>query len=366
MKKTITIIAIFALAGVGLWLSRPAPERGGPPPGFDRAVLVKAETVATGTLANTVEALGTATAKESLTITASLTDTVSRVNFDDGDYVEAGEVLVELTDDEESAQLAEARANLGEAQRRLQRLEELDKQGIAIPSDVDEARSQVQAAQARLDAIVARLRDRLIRAPFEGLLGFRQISPGTLIMPGDAITTLDDISQIKLDFTVPETYLSLITPGSRVFARSSAWRDTRFEGVVASVGSRVDPATRSVTVRAIIDNHERLLRPGMLLSVEVLAEQKSALTVPERAVLQIGDQAFVFTIDDEQRATRREVSLGLRQGGLVEITDGLEDGERVVTDGVVKLRDGIAVRVAESEPSKTARARPGRPDTAQE
>jgi len=366
VKKTIIIIAVFALAGAGLWLSRPASERGGPPPGFDRAVLVKVETATMGKLTSTVEALGTATAKESVTLTASLTDTVSRVNFEDGDYVEAGDVLIELTDDEESAQLAEARANLGDAQRRLQRLEELDNQGIAIPSDVDEARSQVQAAQARLDAILARLRDRLIRAPFAGLLGFRQISPGTLIMPGNAITTLDDISQIKLDFTIPETYLSLISPGRRVLAHSSAWRDKRFEGVVASVGSRVDPATRSVTVRAVVDNAERLLRPGMLLSVEVVAEEKSALTVPERAVLQVGDQAFVFIVDAEQKAARREVDLGIRQAGLVEITNGLADGERVVTDGVVKLRDGIAVRVAENEPAKTARARSGRPVQAQE
>lgn len=359
MKRTIAIIIILALAGGTWWFTRPGPQQGGPPPGFDRTVLVEVAAVDESVLTHTVEALGTATANESVTLTASLTDTVRRVNFDDGDYVEADAVLVELTDDEEEALLAEARANLNEARRRLQRLEDLDKRGIAVPSDVDEARSQEQAALARLNAIVARLRDRLIRAPFTGLLGFRQVSPGTLVMPGDAITTIDDISRIKLDFTVAEKYLSLISAGHRIYAHSSAWRNHRFEGVVTAVGSRVDAATRSVVVRAVIENDERLLRPGMLLAVKVVAEERSALTVPERAIIQVGDRAYVYLVDAEQKAQRREVRLGLRQTGAVEIAEGLNAEDRVITDGIVKLREGIAVRVAGSEPPKTARVKPG-------
>ena len=255
MKKILGLVIVALLAAGGYWYMNQddVAGAGGGRPGGWGPVLVVTEPVARQNIFTRIEALGTARANESVTLTASLTDTVRRVNFDDGDYVDAGTVLVELTNEEESAQLAEAQANLDEARRQLRRMEDLDERGIAATSDVDNARSMSEGAAARLNTVVARLEDRLIRAPFSGLLGFREVSQGTLLTPGDPITTIDDVSIIKLDFTVPETVLGLIKPGGKIYAGSASWPDRQFEGAVRAVGSRVDPVTRAAgctTMRA--------------------------------------------------------------------------------------------------------------------
>ncbi len=360
MKKTIGIVVTIALLGGVFWYFNQGAERPGRPgrPGGFGPVLVVAEPVTRQPLIKSVEAIGTARAIESVTLTASIADKVRRVNFEDGDYVESGTVLVEQTNQEEEAQLAEARANLREARRQLTRLEDLDQRGIVATSEVDQARSLAEAAEARLNTIVARLDDRLIRAPFNGLLGFREVSPGTLVKPGDAISTIDDISTINLDFTVPETVLGLMQPGRKIYARSAAWADRTFEGQVRAVGSRVDPVTRAVVVRAAIDNEDRALRPGMLLTVKVVTEEREALLVPERSIVQLGNDTYVYVVGPEQRAQQQTVVLGHRQAGTVEITAGLQEGDQIITEGVIKMRNGVQVRFAGDE-SETRVARPG-------
>ena len=192
-------------------------------------------------------------------------------------------------------------------------------------------------------------REPLIRAPFSGLLGFRQVSTGTLITPGSTITTLDDISEIKLDFTFPETALGMLAVGGTIYARSAAWGDREFAGTIATVGSRVDPVTRAATVRAIIPNEDGLLRPGMLLTVRVLGREREALVVAEKAIVQTGIDSFVFLIDGESRARRTLVTLGLRQFGTVEVVAGLREGDVVITEGIIKIRDGSPVQVASTD-----------------
>jgi membrane fusion protein (multidrug efflux system) len=364
VKKIILIsVAVGALIALYFFIGQERMGQQGKPgggrPPFGGPVQVIAEPVSRQLLVKVTEALGTARANESVTLTASLNETVRRINFEDGDFVEAGDVLVELSDEEEEAQFAEARANLDEARRQLARLEDLDKQGIAATSDVDGARSQAEAAQARLNTVLARLADRLIRAPFSGVLGFREVSPGTLLMSGDPITTLDDVSQIKLDFTVPETILNQMKPGSKILARSASWGDREFTGVVRAVGSRVDPVTRAVLVRALIPNDDRALRPGMLLTVRVVTEEKQAFMLPERVVVQVGKQAFVYVVDSKNVAHKLAVQLGTRQAGNVEIVSGISEGDRIVTQGVIKLRDGVPVMFADEATAVAKKERPG-------
>jgi membrane fusion protein (multidrug efflux system) len=301
-------------------------------------------------LYDTVDALGTAQANESVTLTAKVTDTVRSVEFEDGDYVEAGTVLVQLTNQEEQALLAEARANLDDAESQLRRVENLAEQQLTSESELDIARSRAAASEARLDTIVARLSDRLILAPFAGVLGFRQVSPGTLLAPNTPITTLDDISIIKLDFTVPETFLGAMQPGARVLAQSVSYEDREFEGVVRTIGSRVDPVTRAVQIRAHVSNDDRALRPGMLLTVRVVMAERPALVVSENAVYQIQDRAYVYRVGPDMVAREQEIEIGERRFGLVEIRGGLEEGDHIVVEGIVKLRDGVRVRVAGDEP----------------
>lgn len=369
MRYFLTIVATALLAGGGVYYwqtqqtggSAPAAGAppgarggfgggGGPPGGFggrtQSVPLVGVMPVGYDQLYDTVEAIGTAVANESLTVTAKVTDTVSAVDFEDGDYVEAGAVLVQLTNREEEALLAEARANLDDAESQLARLENLAEQNLVSESDLDVARSRADASRARLNTVLARLSDRLILAPFAGVLGFRQVSPGTLLQPNTPITTLDDISTIKLDFTVPETFLGSMTPGSRVLARAASYPSREFEGVVRTVGSRVDPVTRAIQVRAHIPNEDRLLRPGMLLTVRVVTAERTALVVPENAVYQIQDRAYVYVVDGELVANERQIETGERRFGIVEVLDGLEEGELVVTEGIIKLRNGTRVRLA--------------------
>ena len=294
-------------------------------------------------LVTTIEALGTSRANESVTITAKLTDTISHVRFEDGQLVESGDVLVELTNGEQTALLAEAKANVEDARLQWQRLADLLQQRSVPVSQVDEAKARLTAAQARYDSILARLADRLIRAPFSGLLGFRQVSEGTLVTPVTPITTLDDIATIKLDFTVPETLLASLRPGLVVAASAAAWPGRVFRGEVRTIGSRVDPVTRAITARALVANDDLLLRPGMLLTVQIETNPRQALTLPDTALIQDGETSFVFVMANEQ-VQRREIRTGQRINNLVEILEGLAVGDSVVVEGQIKLRDGMPVR----------------------
>lgn len=328
--------------------SAPADGRGSF--GGRPATLVVAEPAKLRPLNDVVEAVGTTLANESLTITAKVTDAIRQVRFDDGNFVAKGDILVELTNEEQTAQLAEAEANVLDARTQYERLKNLLDQSSVPVSDVDEAQARLAAMTARHQAILARLDDRLIRAPFAGLLGFRQVSAGTLMTPGTPITTLDDISVIKLDFSIPEIHLGVVQPGLQLTAQSAAFPSRSFPAEVATVGSRVNPTTRAVPVRALIDNAELLLRPGMLMAVVLTTSSREALAVPETALLQRGGQTFVYTLGEEQRATITSIDMGARQAGWIEVLSGLAACQQVITEGVLKVRNGAPVRLAEPGP----------------
>lgn len=299
-------------------------------------------------LAERIEALGTLKANESVTLTAHATETVAAIHFDDGQRVRAGELLVELTHDEEDALLEEARVRAGEAQRQYERVRSLVEQRSASESLLDERKRDLDTTRALLVALEARLADRLIKAPFKGVVGLRQISPGALVQPGEPITTLDDDSLMKLDFAVPSVHLSALAPGLKIEARSRAQGERIFTGTVRGVDSRVDPVTRTVQVRALIPNPDGRLKPGLLMQVDVLIDPREGLVVPEAALLQQGTDHFVMALSEGQEpltATRRPVEIGTRQPGWVEIRAGLAAGERVIVDGQDKVRPGQPLKI---------------------
>ena len=316
-----------------------------------------ATTVVTAKLApvewrDMIEALGTARANESVTLTAKVSETVRKVGFDSGDVVRAGDVIVDLSSGAQLAGLEEARAAYREAERQLARSQELAQTKIISESQLDTQRASRDAAKARMDVVRAQLSDRVITAPFDGILGLRRVSPGSLVTPGTAIATLDDISVIKLDFSVPERYLAVLSKGQDIAAHSETYPDREFAGKVASVDSRVDPVTRSVAVRAEMPNLERLLRPGMLLSVRLYQSPRETIVVPEIAVIQVGTDAFVYRVAQDQTAERVKVGLGARRRGEVEITEGLKSGDTIVSEGAVKLREGARVIAAPAAAGK--------------
>lgn len=289
-------------------------------------------------------ALGTAKARESVDITASVTQTVASVDFDSGQYVKRGQGLVTLTQGEQSAGVAEAQASLRDAEQLYERNRRLADQQLIARSELETQRTALEAARARVAVQRATVADRVIRAPFDGVLGLRLVSAGTLVTPATPITTLDDVSLIKLDFTFPESALSQLAAGQRINARSDAWPDQMFAGTVTTIDSRIDPVTRAVMVRAEIPNPDGKLRPGMLLEVGVERASRDTLAIPELALQQSGANASVFRVEAGNKVKQVPVKIGARRRGEVEILSGLKAGDRIVVDGTVKLRDGSTIQ----------------------
>ncbi len=346
LAATGVIFAIMAIAVTVRALSSEGEAAGG---WGGEQTLVSAYTVQSQTFADVVEALGTAGANESVNVTAKVSDVIVRLDFDSGARVEQGDILVELVDTEEAAGLSEARATLRETQRDISRIQDLTDRGVASRTRLDEAQAAYDRARARVEAIEARMADRIIRAPFSGVIGLRNVSVGELVGPGDVIAQLDDTSIIKLDFTVPERFLSVIEPGQTVRARSAAFPDQVFAGEVSQVDSRIDPTTRTVTVRALIDNEAGQLRPGMLMTVELRRDERNSPAIPGSSIVRFGEQTFVYVVeerDGQTLAVRRDIELGLRIAGMVEVRTGLQPGEQIVAEGVHRVREGGALRVA--------------------
>ena len=333
------------LALVGLQPSAgQAPGRGGP--GGPVGVVV--QPVRTGLVVDKVESVGTVRAREAVTITGKIVGIVTRIRFTEGQKVQAGETLVELDSGAVSAELDQARAILDDARNQLLRARGLQPGQTIAAQRLDTLEALARQGEGRVRQAEAKLEELRVTAPFSGRVGLRQVSLGALIQPGTAITTLDDVSRVRVEFSVPEVYLARVQVGRQVAARSTAYGDRRFNGLVAIIDTRIDPATRSVRVISEFDNADEALRPGLFLNVEmVLEERPTALLIPEEAIDPVGDRAFVYVIR-EGRAKRQEVKLGLRLPGEVEIREGVAAGEQVVVRGIQRLRPDSPVRILET------------------
>jgi membrane fusion protein, multidrug efflux system len=290
-----------------------------------------------------IEAIGTANSNEAVSVTSKTSNIVTAIRFSDGQSVAAGQILVELDRNQTTAELAAATASFEESRSQFNRSRELVATNALSKSQYDLLEATMKANEARVAAARARLDDTYIRAPFAGRVGLRRVSLGALINPGTVITTLDDTSAIKVDFAVPEQYVGELRAGQSVLARTTAYPGRKFTGRVVSVDSRVDAATRAVTVRAVVANRDSALKPGMFLTVDLSQERRAALVIPEEALVPEQARQFVYVVKGRQVA-KREVSLGRREPGFVEITNGLVAGDHVVIEGTIKLRDGADIR----------------------
>lgn len=337
--------------------SRGATNRAsGPATGGGSAVRVVAAPARIERQSLVIEALGTARANESIEVTSKTSNLVTAVRFEEGQRVRRGNVLVELDGEAARADLAVANAALTESGSQLQRSRELHATKVLSDQQIEQIVATHEANRARVAAAQSRVNDTVIRAPFDGRVGLRRVSVGGLVAPGTVITTLDDASTIKLDFTVPETAVAAMRPGLVLEARSVAWPGRAFKGRVASVDSRVDPQTRSVVVRALVPNDEGLLKPGMFLNVSLERGEADVLVVPEEALLPEQGSVYVYVVDDG-KASRRKIETGRRGVGSVQVLAGLASGELVVTEGTQKLRDGVTVEVVDGPgPNRAASA----------
>jgi len=320
----------------------PGGGRGGP------ATQVGALEVASKVFSSKIEALGTLEPRERVILTANAADRVTAIYFEDGQRVARGKVLMTLVNEEENALLESSRATEANARLVFERNQRLA-QGEAIAElELERSRSNFEAAQANVSSIQARLRDRVLTAPFAGVLGFRQVSVGAYVSPGQAVATLIDDSQMRLEFGVPSIYLSSLRSGLEIKATTKDFPGRTFVGKLTSIDNAIDPATLAVKVRATLPNMDGLLKTGTSMSVELISQPRTSLSISEISVVAEGSKNFVYVVDKAAKpavANKVEVLLSMRERGIVEVLSGLESGDLVVTDGVLKVRPGAAVSV---------------------
>ncbi len=291
------------------------------------------------------EALGNARANESVDIRPKITATLTEILFEEGQEVGADAVLVKLDNLEQVADLAAAQAALVDSEASYRRSSELFRNKVVAKSQLLQDEAKKIADEAMVSVAQKRLADTVVRAPFAGRLGLRRVSIGSLVDTDTVITTLDDTHVIKVDFDLPEIFLSRLQPGLKVLAHSAAYPDHAFEGAVSSVDTRVDPVSRTVKVRSEMPNTGGHLRPGMFLTVNLLKDDIDALVIPERALIPERSSQFVFVVGDNELVEKRAVQIGRRRPGEVEILSGLSAGETVIVDGTQKAREGQAVSI---------------------
>ena len=348
-KPAALAAAVLSLTLLFSACTKSAPEaRGAVVPPTAAAIPVVTQPARMEPMGIEIEAVGTTQANESVEVTSKASNTVTAIRFREGEIVERGTVLVEMDASQARASLAEAQAALARSKSQYDRSRDLQSRQALSLADLEQVEASLKADEARVAAAQARLDDTVIRASFNGRTGFRHVSVGSFVSPGTMITTLDDTSVIKLDFTVPETYLFVLRRGLPVTASATGLPHRKFTGVVTNMDSRVDPVTRSVTVRAELPNPDGLLRQGMFMTVALQGEVEPTLVVPEEAIVPERGKAYVFVVNDNV-VERREVHTGKRRPGFVEIVNGVAEHEHVVVDGTQNVRDGS--KVQETSPS---------------
>ena len=351
MRRFVTA-AIAVTAVLFLMLSEAAWSQGRPGGGGSARgpIPVSAYTVEKKDFAEVVEALGTMRANETVALTAKITQVVKEVLFDDGQVVKKDDVLIILDSAEEAANLQSAQAQAAERRSAYKRAAGLEEKQIVSRATYEERQAQLRQAEADIKSIQSRLADTVIKAPFDGILGLRNVSVGALVRPGDSITSIDDLSRMKVDFDIPAVYLQQLRPGLKVTGKVEGFGDRLFEGVVSTVDTQVDPVTRAVKVRAIVPNGDLSLRPGLLMSVTLDVNPRQAMVVPEISLIQQRDRNYVFVAREEDgkvTARRVEIERGSRRLGEVEILSGLEEGQKVLTTGLMAITDGAEVSLQE-------------------
>lgn len=291
-----------------------------------------------------IEAVGTAKAFESVVISSNVTEYLRKIYFKDGQSVKKGEVLVSLETAEEKAQLASLKAKYRETKLRFERSQKLHKQRYVASSEYDTNQAQMEFAKAQIQTIEAKINDRIIKAPFDGVLGIKQVSEGALLEAGDPIVTLDMLDPIKVDMRLPARFLSQIKIGQTIKVKTAAYPKRWFTGKINVISSRFDEQTRTIKVIAIISNKQTELHPGMLFTICIPTKPKKVFLIPEQALLAQGTERYIYVIEDN-KAKKVIVKLIARHNAYVEIEANLEPQQAVVVEGGFKLKPNQAVDV---------------------
>lgn len=349
-KRNLLIAAvILLLVGIYFWRGGLAPQK---PPSF--AVPVAAETVTPRLFTNELSSVGTLIANESVTIRPEISGIITGIHFKEGQKVLAGDLLFSVDDNTYRADVNRARATFELASQTFDRVQELQRKGASSRQTLDEAAARLKEARAAYDTANIRFSKTEIAAPFNGIIGLRSVSEGDFIEIGRAITNLESINPLKLEFTMPERFFSLVKPGQEVNVKVDAYKNQTFLGKVYALDPRIDPATRNLHIKAEVANDDEKLRPGMFAYVNLtVGRNEKALLIPEEALLPQGKEFSVYLVKDG-KASMTKVKIGEREIGRVEILSGLAAGDVVITAGQMKLHEGAEVAVLPPETAQPA------------
>jgi membrane fusion protein (multidrug efflux system) len=311
----------------------------GRPSGNVQHVILPTWVVSSSTLQEPFEAPATLRAQNSTEVTASVTALVKRISFQEGQLVDKDEILVELSHGDQSGSLSQAIAKQKEKKEGLEKVKALFEKGQTGREAYDDAIAAHKESEGHVQALREKLKDRLITAPFSGVLGVKRISEGAAVTPGTCLTTLDDLSAMKVSFYLPEQALSRLNVGQAVELIVDSFPQKAFQGVIDLVDTHICPKTRTVEVRAHLDNKEGLLRTGMSARVKLKSAPRQALLVPESAVFSISGQQYVYVMDQKNMIHQRPVQAMLTQPGWMEIAQGLREKDTLVREGVDFLQD---------------------------
>ena len=292
----------------------------------------------------TVEAVGTTRARQSVEIVPEAEGRVIELAISPGETVAQGAVLVRLDDAIARADLAEAEARLKERTQALERIRQLLRTNAAAAATLEEAEARKAEARAQVDRAARRLQERTIVAPFAGVVGLSNVDIGARVDQGTLITRLDDLDEIEIEFALPETLFAQVHEGQPVAASSAAFPGQRFEGRIEAKDNRIDPVSRAFRTRAILPNPEGTLPAGMFLSLTLTLSETDRVVIPEEALVFQAAETYVFAVRDGT-AHRVPVRTGQRRDGMVAVLEGLEAGALVAVRGLQTLRDGSTVDV---------------------
>jgi membrane fusion protein (multidrug efflux system) len=359
LLPTLAAVGVIALvAGASYWAGKsaaPATASGpasaaapakGPPPG----VIVEASRVAVVRLPQALTAVGSLRSDEAVVVRPEVAGRVAEIAFREGEQVSKGQVLLRLDDSVQKADLDRARANLTLSKTKHERAIDLRNKGFVSSQALDELDNSVKVAAADTELMTARVNKMTLRAPFSGTIGLRQASVGDYVKEGQDIVNLESLDPLKVDFRLPELALSQVKNGQTLQIALDALPDKTYDGKVFAINPLIDANGRAIVIRAQVPNRDGKLRPGMFARVRLFTnDNKEAIVIPEEALFPVGDDKYVYKVVDG-KAQRQKVEIGQRREGRVEILNGLKGEDVVVTAGVIKLREGVAVSVANAPP----------------
>ena len=348
---SILIVGLGAAGGAGYWAGQsgtkpasapsgtPSKAPAGPPP-----TAVEAAKVASIQLPQSLTAVGSLRSDEAIILRPEVSGRILEIQFQEGQRVKAGQVLVRLDSSVQRAELEQAKANLSLSKSKYERAQDLQKKGFISSQARDEAENTFKVSKAAADLAEARLAKLDLKAPFSGIAGLRQVSVGDYVKDGQDLVNIEEVDPLKVDFRVPEIFLKQVAVNQQLQLSLDAFPNETFDGKVAAINPLIDANGRSIVIRAIVRNQAGKMRPGMFARVRlIVGGLADSLVVPEQSLVPIGDDLFTFKVVDG-KAQRVKVELGQRRNGMAEILRGVAKDEVIITAGQQKVREGSPVK----------------------